>query len=133
MKRLFQSLLIFFGSLALVGMGGAPQGSIPEPDENMTVVLVDRSGLQTELTKFSMDGHVYFAGQLGDGQITVYFRNLKSVEMGDVSGENVRVRLHLKSGEDLSITARKRAIFFGNTPYGIYQIRAMDVSRINFL
>lgn len=132
MKRLWLSVFILLGALVLLGMGGGPQGAIPEPEENHAVSLQDRSGTSARVSQFSMDGNVYFEGWLGDGQVTVFFRNLKSVEFGDISGEDVQVRLALKSGETLRVTGRKRARFYGTTPYGNYQIRASDVARIDF-
>jgi len=132
MKRYLAFICIFFGALALMGMGGTPQGSIPEPDENLTATLTDRSGVQTEISKFSMDGNVYFEGSLGQGKVTIFFRNMKSLEVGSIQGDEVKVLLHMKSGEDLSVLARKRATFYGDTAYGTFRIRALDVRKIDF-
>ncbi|BCA80187.1 hypothetical protein [Desulfuromonas sp. AOP6] len=132
MKRLWLSVFIALGALILLGMGGGPQGSVPEPDENYTVSLQDRSGTRSGVSQFSMDGNTYFEGWLGDGKVTVFFRNLKSVEFGDISGENVHTLLALKTGETLKVTSRKRAMFYGKTSYGNYQIRASDIARIDF-
>lgn len=132
MKRLWLSVFIALGALILLGMGGGPQGSVPEPDENYTVSLQDRSGTRSGVSQFSMDGNTYFEGWLGDGKVTVFFQNLKSVEFGDISGEHVHTLLALKTGETLKVTSRKRAMFYGKTSYGNYQIRASDIARIDF-
>lgn len=132
MKRVWLSIFVLLGVLVLLGMGGGPQGSVPEPDENHAVSLLDRSGTNTAISQFSMDGNTYFEGWLGDGKVTVFFRNVKSIEFGEISGEDVQASLALKSGETLQVVSRKRAMFYGKTSYGNYQIRASDIARIKF-
>lgn len=115
------------------GLGGTPEGTVPKTDENIKARLVDRSGVTTELSWFSMDGQVFVEGRKGDGQMTVFFRDLKDVGFGQVSGEDVPVDLVLKSGEHLQLKVRKRALFYGSTGVGSYRIPARDVSRIDFV
>jgi hypothetical protein len=49
-----------------------------------------------------------------------------------VSGETVGARLELRDQEMLTLTARKRAVLYGDTGYGAYQILLRDVHGIEF-
>jgi hypothetical protein len=60
----------------------------------------------------------------------IFFRDLREVAFGQVSGDEVPVELLLKSGSRLQLKMRKRAVFYGNTGYGAYRITARDVNRI---
>lgn len=135
MKLLAKAALVVFAVLPLMGMGelgGGPEGTVPETDEDIAARVFDRSGVMTELTRFSMDGQVYLAGQRGDGEVTVFFKDLRGVEFGKVVGETLDADLRLKSGETLRLGIKKRAVFYGSTGYGAYHIRARDIRRIEF-
>lgn len=135
MTRLGRIALVFAAALMLCGMGGlglGPEGKVPETDEDVAARVRDRSGVTTELTQFSMDGQVYLAGRRGDGEVTVFFRDLRAAAFGALSGETLEVELQLKSGETLTLQVQKRAVFYGSTGYGAYHIRAQDIARIEF-
>lgn len=136
MKRMTMLLLLALGALLLTGMGGlggAPEGTVPQTEENIKVKLTDREGVTTELSQFSLDGKTSFEGQRGGGKILVFMRNVASAEFGAVSGEDVPVDIKLKSGESLQIKVRKRLVFYGSTGYGAFQIRARDLRRVDVL
>jgi hypothetical protein len=116
--------------MGMGGLGGVPEGTVPKTDENIKVRISDRSGVTTELNEFSMDGNVFLDGRLGDGKMDIFFRDLREVAFGQVSGDEVPVELLLKSGSRLQLKMRKRAVFYGNTGYGAYRITARDVNRI---
>ena len=135
MRALLTVTLALLTAALLTGMGnigGYPEGTIPKTDENIRAHLVDRSGASTELTRFSMDGKVFVKGRLGDGQMSVFFRDLNEVTFGPASGKDVSADLSLKSGKRLQLKVNKSDIFYGDTGSGVYQISAGDVSRIVF-
>jgi hypothetical protein len=129
-------VLALLAAAMLTGMGdlgGIPAGTVPKTDENIKAQIVDRSGVSTELSSFSMDGQIFLDGRRGDGQMNIFFRELREIGFGKVSGEEVPVDLLLKSGSRLQLNVRKRTLFYGDTGYGAYRIPARDVSRIVFV
>lgn len=135
MKGLGAFILIVLVAVLLMGMGGLggePEGKVPETDENIKARVFDRSGVMTELTQFSMDGKVFLTGKRGNGEITVFFKDIRRLEFDQVIGENVPAKLLLDSGETLGLEVKKRAVFYGSTGYGVFHIRARDVKRIEF-
>ncbi len=118
--------------LGMGGQGGSPAGSIPQTDEDIQARVTDRAGVMTEVGRFSMDGNLFFEGTRGNAKLTVSFHNLTAVDFTEVQGEDVATTLRMKSGSSLPLNLRKRAIFYGNTGFGSYQIRAYDVMRIEF-
>lgn len=125
---LLATLLCGMGSL-----GGGPEGAVPKTEENIKVRLTDRQGVATELTSFSLEGKTVLEGKVGSGLMTVFFRNIDRAEFGNKEGEELPVKLFLKSGETLELSVRKRRIFYGSTGYGALQIRARDISKIELL
>ncbi len=136
MRRLLLIVLALLAAVMLTGMGdlgGVPAGTVPKMEEDIKAQIVDRSGVSTELRNFSMDGQTFLDGRRGDGQMNIFFRELREISFGKVSGEEVPVDLLLKSGSRLQLKVRKRSIFYGDTGYGAYRIPARDVSRIVFV
>lgn len=136
MRSFMMIVLALLAAVLLTGMGdlgGVPAGTIPKTEENIKAQIVDRSGVSTEVSGFSMDGQIFLDGRRGDGQVSVFFRDLREIGFGKVSGEEVPADLLLKSGSRLQLDVRKRTLFFGETGYGAYRIPARDVSRIVFV
>ena len=135
MRNVLKVALALLTAALLMGMGslgGTPDGTIPKTKENVQVQLVDRSGLSSELTRFSMDGNIFLNGRRGEGQMSVFFRDLKEVSFGPVSGSTTPADLLLKSGQRVELKVEKSAVFYGDTGSGTYHITAGDVSRIVF-
>jgi hypothetical protein len=135
MKRFAVSMAILCSALLLTGMGGlggGPEGTVPETSENIQARVYDRSGAVAELSQFSMDGQVFLTGKLGDGDVTVFFKDLRQIDFTQVTGEYIPAKLQLDSGKALDLKIRKRAVFYGSTGFGAYQIRARDIKRIEF-
>lgn len=136
MRGLLTAVLVLLTAAMLTGMGGlggTPEGTIPKPEENVKVKIVDRAGVSTELSSFSMDGKVFLEGRLGEGKMSVFFRDLKEVSFGPVSGDDVAADLLLTSGRRQQLKVNKSILFYGDTGYGAYRIPAGDVGRIVFL
>jgi len=136
MRNLLTLSLALLTAALLMGMGsigGAPEGTIPKTEENIRVQLVDRSGVSNDLNRFSMDGKVFLKGRRGEGQMNVFFRDLKEVSFGPVSGNDAPADLLLTSGKRVQLKVSKRDIFYGDTGAGTYHISAGDVSRIVIL
>lgn len=133
MRSIVTTMLVLLTASVLMGMGnlgGTPEGQVPKTDENIKVQLIDRSGVSTELTKFSMNGKVFLEGKRGEGEMSVFFHDLKEVSFNPVSGDTVPAELLLKSGSRIQLKIPKGAVFHGDTGVGAYRISAHDVSRI---
>jgi len=133
MRVLLKLVPVAATAVLLMGMGslgGIPEGTVPKTGENVRVQISDRSGVTTDLEKFSMDGNVFLNGRRGDGQMEVFFRDLRQIDFGQVSGEDVPADLQFKSGSQLELRVRKRAVFYGSTNQGAFRIPVRDVSRI---
>ena len=135
MRGALTVILVLLAAGLLMGMGnvgGAPDGTIPKTKENIMAHIVDRSGVATDLTKFSMAGEVFLEGRRGEGTMSVFFRDLKEITFGPVSGNDAPADLLLKTGSHLLLKVNKSAIFYGDSGYGAYRIPAGDVTRIVF-
>ena len=135
MRKPMTVALVLLTAALLMGManiGGTPEGTIPKTEENIRVHLVDRAGVSTDLTRFSMDGNVFLTGRRGEGQMSVFFRDLNEVSFGPVSGSDAPADLLLKSGKRIQLKVNKSDIFYGDTGSGTYHISAGNVSRIVF-
>lgn len=136
MRKLSIIVLALLTAAVLTGMGdlgGVPAGTIPKTDENIKARIIDRSGVSTEVSGFSMDGQTFLDGRRGDGRMSIFFRELQAIDFGKVSGEEVPVDLLLKSGSRLQLNVRMRTLFYGDMGYGAYRIPARDVGRIVFV
>ncbi|HZV82214.1 MAG TPA: hypothetical protein VFF53_08610 [Geobacteraceae bacterium] len=135
MRNLLTVACALLTAALLMGMGnigGTPEGTVPKTEENIRAQLIDRSGVSNELTRFSMDGNVFLKGRRGEGQMSVFFRDLKEVSFGPVSGNDAPADLLLTSGKHVQLKVHTRDIFYGDTGSGTYHISAGDVSRIVF-
>jgi len=135
MRTLTTLALALLAAPLLLGMGsigGTPEGTIPKTNENVRAHLVDRSGVTTDLTRFSMDGNVFINGRRGEGQMNIFFRDLNEVSFGPAGSKDVPADLSLKTGKQVQLKVDKSAIFYGDTGSGTYHISAGNVSRIVF-
>ena len=135
MKRLVLLVLVLISALFCMGMGelgGQPEGTIPETDVRIEAKVVDRSGTETSLNQFSMDGKTYLDALRGNGQLTIPFQQLASLTCGKITGDEMAVQVKLKSGAGMDLAIRKRSVFYGSTGYGSFVIKAHDVARIDF-
>jgi len=137
MKLLQRLLLLALAAGLLTGMGslgGGPEGTVPKVEENIRVKLTDQEGVVTELSQFSLDGKTSLAGTRGSAQVTVLFRNIVGADFSPVSGsDEVAVKIALKDGGSVELRLRQRLLFYGDTGYGAYQIKARDIRRIDVL
>lgn len=136
MKRaviLILLLVVASFCLGMGGLGGQPEGTIPETDVNFQVEVMDRDGVTTSLEKFSMAGKTALEAWRGQGRLTIPFANIDLMVFNDSSGNAVTVDVKLTSGETMMLQVRSRALFYGSTGFGAFQIRSKDLAQIDFL
>lgn len=135
MRILLNSFFLLLVSLFLLGMGGLggePEGTLPETEHDFSVRVTDRSGTETSLTRFSMDGSTFLHGQLGSASVTIAFEDIQTATFKSIVNEKIKVALSLKEGKEMTIDIRRRSGFAGQMDVGIYRIKAEAVSRIDF-
>ncbi|MDT8423325.1 MAG: hypothetical protein RQ724_06090 [Desulfuromonadales bacterium] len=133
-SRLARMILLFsvVVLLGMGGMGGVPEGTIPEVEENYSAQIVDREGVVTAVENFSIDGNLYLVGMRGQGQVTVPLRDLKKLQFENVDAVNVQVRCVLRDDTSIEINVRRRSVFYGKGDFGVFQIYARHIKQIVF-
>lgn len=119
-------------SMGMGGLGGQPEGSVPETDVRIQANVKDRSGITTSLNQFSMDGKTYLDAWRGQGKLTIPFQHIETISFGEIKGDEVKVEAKLKSGNVMTLAVRTRALFYGSTGFGAFQIKSRDVASIDF-
>jgi hypothetical protein len=135
MKRGLLAIPIIMVALLCMGMGGLggqPEGSVPETDVRIQAEVQDRSGTSITLNQFSMDGKTYLVAWQGQGKLTIPFQHIDTITFEEAKGESVVTAVKLKSGNVMTLKIRSRARFYGSTGYGAYQIGSRDVYSIDF-
>lgn len=135
MKRGLLLLLLMMIALPCMGMGGlggSPEGTVPETDVPIRADLKDRDGISTSLNQFSMNGKTFLDTLRGQGQLTIPFQQIDTVTFSEVRDEELKVDVKLKSGNVMTLAIVSDAEFYGSTGYGAFQIKAKDVYSIDF-
>lgn len=135
MKRgasFFLLLVTAIFCMGMGGLGGLPEGTIPETDVNVQAQVKDRDGVNTSLEKFSMAGKTSLDAWRGQGKLTIPFGNIDTITFGDRNSDMVAVEVKLKTGETMPLKLRSRAQFYGSTGFGAFQIKSKDLARIVF-
>lgn len=136
MKFILKSSLLLVTALLILGMGGVggyPEGTVPETDIRIQVKLMDRAGISSNLNQFSMDGETYLNALRGHGNLTIPFQHIANIIFSERADDEVKIEVKLKSGNTMNLAVKPRAQFYGSTGYGAFQIRAADVAQIQFL
>jgi len=130
--RLVLMLVVAILCMGMGGLGGQPEGTIPETDVNIQAEVKDRGGVVTTLENFSMSGKTSLDAWRGQGHLTIPFKNIDMVTFGDNKGDVVMVDVKLKTGETMTLKVRSRAQFYGSTGFGAFQIKSKDLALIDF-
>jgi hypothetical protein len=130
-------IFVLFTAVAMLcmgmdGLGGLPEGAVPETDVRIQADIKDRSGTITNLNQFSMDGKTYLDSWRGQGKLTIPFQQIDIIAFGEIKGNVVNVDATLKSGVVMALTVSSRSKFFGSTGFGAFQIKSRDVESIDF-
>jgi len=131
-SRLVLLLIVAIFCMGMAGLGGQPEGTIPETDLNIQAEIKDRAGVTTSLEKFSMAGKISLVAWRGQGKLTIPFENIDMVTFGNKTGDVVVVDVKLKNGETMTLQVRSRAQFYGSTGFGAFQIKSKDLALIDF-
>jgi hypothetical protein len=131
MKRYLPVLVIFAVPiiLAMGGSGGGPADRVPVAAKNVVAVFVDQNDVVTECKSASIDGETFLQGKRGQGEYTIGFDRIKSINFrmqnGDLLGA---ARLHDGSEATLVLDKNKKA--YGKTKFGTFQIRLANLKKM---
>ena len=127
---LFAAIALF--TLGMGGLGGHPEGTVPETDVHIKAEIRDRSGTVTKVDQFSMDGKTFLDASRGQGKLTIPFQHIESITFDEIKGDEVKVDVKLKTAEVMTVAIRSRALFYGSTGFGAFRIKSRDVAGITF-
>ena len=134
MKKGLYLVAFLTGFLLITGMGGlggTPSGKIPTPEKDFSATLIDKQDVVTKCKQISRDGDVFFLGKKGKGTFTVSFEKVKIAEFQNGKGVVIAV-LKLIDGQTIEIEVDKSQRFYGNVPFGTFQIEVTDLKKITF-
>jgi hypothetical protein len=129
-KRVLALAVLSLGLLGMGGLGGTRDSGLPARD--FRAVLTDVDGTRLEVDRLTAGGDTSLEGELGRGRLRVPFDNVSSVAFERLDGERERVRakVALREREPVDLIVRGATTFYGQTPGGVFQIRARDLRSI---
>lgn len=134
MKKGLYFIAFLTGFLLITGMGGlggTPTGKIPTPEKDFSATLIDKQDVVTKCKQVSRDGDVFFLGKKGRGTVTIPFEKVKTAEFENGKGVVIAV-LKLIDSQTIEIEMDKSQKFYGNVPFGTFQIEVTDIKKITF-
>lgn len=128
-------LLCFSFFMGMGGLGGGPTpiDKIPAPEKNFSAGVVDRTGVQTTLQSFSLEGKIFLAGNYGSASVAIPFEKIGEIQFQGVEGNEMGLKVILRDQKTVQVKVDKRAKFYGKTEFGTYQIETKDLKSIRFL
>jgi len=132
MKKGFYFGLVVILSFCTLGMGGLGEGdaiTVPEPEENYAVTLIDQSDVSIDLEKFSCDGLTCFIGKLGRVEISIGFDKINSVFFL-LQDKDVKARVNLKDGKIVEFIVDKKKPCYGVSSFADIRIETQDIKRL---
>jgi hypothetical protein len=132
MKKGFYFSLVVILSFCTLGMGGMGEGdaiTVPEPEENYAVTLIDQSDVSIDLKKFSCDGLTCFMGKLGRVEISIDFDKINSVFFL-LQDKDVKAKVDLKDGKVVELVVDKRKPCYGVSSFADIRIEMQDIKSI---
>ena len=121
------------GIAAAMGALGGGQSGGP-PGRNVKATFTDADGTKIAASHVSVGGDASLEGEVGRGRLRVPLDNVASIRFATVEGERDRVRadVTLREGQPVTLRLRSSTTFYGEVPGGAYQIRASDLSAVEF-
>ena len=132
MKKGFYFSLVVIISFCTLGMGGMGEGdaiTVPEPEENYAVTLIDQSDVSIDLEKFSCDGLTCFMGKLGRVELSIGFDKINSVFFL-LEDKDVKAKINLKDGKVVELLVDKKKPCYGASSFADIRIEMQDIKSI---
>src|ERR1043166_7492454 len=116
----------------LLGLGNMGGRDVIHPATDFHGTLVDKDGTKVDVTRLNIGGDVQLEGDLGRGNLRIAFDNIQRIEFSADSQDYAKAIVHLKAGEAVTLRVRNSLMIYGQTPVGLYQLRARDLQSITF-
>jgi hypothetical protein len=123
-------LTVFILLTAMGGTGGLER--VPRVDKNFAVVVTDASGIKIEGEKFSWEGRIHFAGNIGMAQVTIPFDKVKEVLMGERRDRFVKVTIRLTDGSETTFDMDAKTRCYGEAKFGNFTLLVEEIKTIVF-
>lgn len=130
MVKRWLSLVVVL-ALPLLGMGALGGGQSPTPERNYRATFVDRDGTRVDAKWVNVGGELAVSGELGRGHLRVSFDNIKSIQFSGDGRESSIAKISLKQGDAVDLKVRSSLTFYGQTPVGLYNVRARDLKSVD--
>ncbi|WP_028586263.1 hypothetical protein [Desulfocurvus vexinensis] len=135
LRRLAALAATLLLALACMGMGGMGDtgiiNKIPEPDRHFTVTVVDVTDTTFQAEDFSVEGLTMVPVQMGKASLSIDFARVSRVVFLH-RGEELQATVTFTDGQEKTVTASPRTLFFGRTPWGLMRLAAKDIKEIRF-
>ena len=134
MVRGIRAFAVVLLALPLLGMGALGGGGLGggAPARNYEGTFVDRDGTKVDAKWVTAGGELALTGQLGRGDISISFDDVKKIQFSGDAQKGLVARLTLRKGEPVEVKVRSSLAFSGQTQLGAYQIRARDLESVEF-
>lgn len=133
-KQLFPATLLLFALVFLTAMGVNPDGEIPVPEVNYSVIIKDHQDITTKCSNVTWNGRTNFSAKRGDGTVNIPFEKVREVSfVGSRTRVSIDAQVMLKNGEVIAITFSSEARLYGASSFGTYSISAKDIKELKFV
>ena len=123
-------LLVLCGfTLGMGGMGDKRIVTIPEPEHNYRVTLVDQADVSMDLEKFSCVGQTYLSGTLGKAEISIDFEKIRSIFFM-LDDRLLKANVNLIDGRTTTIVVDKTQPCYGVSSFADVKIEMQDIKTI---
>ena len=132
MKNMWFVGLLLLCCLFLAGMGavgGSARIRVPEPENNYSATITDRSDVSAPVEKLSFEGHTAITGKLGSGHVNIGFDKIVSIGFV-IQAETLKAEVLLKDGKTVPIIVDKGMACYAKLPYGEFKIAMEDIKSI---
>jgi hypothetical protein len=132
-QRVFHAVIILTAFILLTAMGGSGGlERIPRVDKNYAVSIIDASGTKIEGEKFSWEGRLHFAGNIGMAQVTIPFDKVKELVVGERRDRFVKVTARLTDGSDTILDVDAKTRCYGEAKFGNFMLSLEEIKIITF-
>ena len=132
-KLAFLAPIILCALLPLLTAMSALQSQSPEkipvPEKKYVATFIDQTDMITDCRNVSIDGETFLEGKRGNGTNTIPFEIITEVSFM-LEGEKLNGAVKLRDGNVVQLSFNRNQRAYGQTSYGTYQIKLMDLKKI---
>jgi hypothetical protein len=103
--------------------------NFPIPAKNFAAVIIDLSGVETEVSLLSINGFTFIYGTAGKGKHSIPFEKLQSITFSK-KNDKLEATAKLATGKVISIISEPGQDCYGRTEFGTYTIKLNDIQKI---